>query len=68
MTVKHAKPAVQVCSGIVGWNLDLVEGGGVWLTSEHCAVTPQPGEPVELAGKGFGYIIEGITIGGRFYR
>jgi hypothetical protein len=68
LTVKRAEPAVQGDTGIVGWNLSFVEGSCIWLTSEHCAQTPQFGERAVLAGRGFGYRVEGIEIGGRFYR
>jgi hypothetical protein len=67
-TVKLAKPGVQTETGIVGWSLYLSEGGATWLTSEHCAEPPKPGETARFYGKGFGYIIEGIVIGDRFYR
>lgn len=51
-----------------GWTLSLEEGGCIWLTSEHCQVQPQPGETARLYGKGFGYDVRGIAIGGRVYR
>jgi hypothetical protein len=66
-TVTRAEAAVQTHTGIVGWNLYL-DHGCIWLTSEHCADTPQPGERVRLDGFGFGYPITGIEIGGRRYR
>jgi hypothetical protein len=67
-TVRVAEPAVQAGTGIVGWDLCFVEGGSVWLTSEHCAETPRPGERIRLGGRGFGYRVEWIEIGGRRYR
>ncbi len=66
-TVTKAEPAVQKWSGIVGWNLSST-AGCIWLTSEQCALTPQPGEVAEFLGEGFGRIVEGIRIGGRTYR
>jgi hypothetical protein len=66
-TVRKAEPAVQTHSGIVGWNL-YSEHGGIWLTSENCAQTPEPGEQIVFGGKGFGHIVTSIEIGGRFYR
>ena len=67
-TVRLAEPGVQTETGIVGWNLYFAEGGSVWLTSEQCAETPRPGERVRLGGRGFGYRVEWIEIGGRTYR
>lgn len=66
--VRRAEPGVQTATGIVGWSLYLDPGGSVWLTSEHCAETPRPGEEVILHGRGFGFVITGIVIGGRTYR
>jgi len=66
-TVKRAEPAVQTWSGIVGWDL-YTEYGGIWLTSEHCAVQPQLGERVRFGGRGLGFIVTSIEIGGRLYR
>ena len=68
LTVERADPGVQTCSGIVGWSLYAVEGGGTWLTFENCAEQPQPGERIRYYGRGFGFPIEGIEIGGRVYR
>ena len=65
--ISRVEPAVSV-DGIVGWNLYLVGGGSTWLTSEHCAVTPQPGEIARCYGRGIGFHITGIAIGGRTYR
>lgn len=65
--VRKAEPGVQSATGIVGWSL-YTDYGGTWLTSEQCAVQPQPGEKVRFYGKGMGYWIRGIVIEGRAYR
>jgi hypothetical protein len=68
LTVRRADPAVHTPTGIVGWDVTFVEGGATWVSSEHCAETPRPGERAHLGGRGFGYRIESIEIGGRRYR
>ena len=60
--VKEAQP------GDGGWSLTFAEGTGIWCPSEHCQQEPQPGETARLYGKGFGYPVRGIAIGGRSYR
>ncbi len=51
-----------------GWELGFDGGTFIWCTAEECAQDPQPGEEVRLYGKGFGYPVRGIVIGGRRYR
>jgi hypothetical protein len=70
LLVTSAAAAVQEHTGIVGWDLQL-STGALWLTSEHCAETPRPGEEAVLESErelGFGQRITGVVIGGRRYR
>lgn len=60
------KTAVENTHG--GWTLSFDEGSCLWCTGEECKVPPQPGETARLYGKGFGYQVRGIVIGGRVYR
>jgi hypothetical protein len=70
LSVVHAEPAVQLHTGLVGWDLKM-STGSLWLTSQHCAETPQPGEQVAIESErdlAFGQRITAIVIGGRRYR
>ena len=62
--VKTAEPSD--CSG-PGWTLTFENGWSLWCTAAQCAVAPQPGEEARLYGKGLGYPVRGIVIGGRVY-
>jgi hypothetical protein len=66
-SVLRAEAAIQRDTGIVGWNLYHTCGCN-WLTSERCAETPQAGEQAVFEGRGFGFPVTGIVIGGRRYR
>lgn len=51
-----------------GWYVTRADGWGLFVTSEHCSDEPQPREGMICYGRGIGYPVRGITIGGRVYR
>lgn len=51
-----------------GWLVTRADGWGLFVPSEHCADEPQPGEGMLCYGRGVGYPVRGIVIGGRCYR
>lgn len=56
---------VEPCDG--GWVVTH-NGWGLFCTSEKCGVEPQVGETMFMFGRGIGYEVRGIEIGGRTYR
>lgn len=64
--VYHAEPSSNR-EGEIGWNLNHSKGT-IWLTAKNCQVTPNPEEECLLEGRGFGFPVTGIVIGGRRYR
>lgn len=50
-----------------GWSIGF-GGWGLFVPNDQCAVSPKVGEKVELYGRGVGYSVRGIVIGGRVYR
>ena len=50
-----------------GWELGF-DHLGIGCPDDNCKVAPQVGETVKLFGRGFGYTVRGIEIGGRVYR
>lgn len=51
-----------------GWSVRGSDGWSLFVTSERCAVAPSTGEEFVMFGRGIGYIVRGIAIGGRVYR
>lgn len=51
-----------------GWSVQMGNGWSVWVTNENCKTAPVAGEVIRLYGKGIGYTVRGIVIGGRVYR
>lgn len=51
-----------------GWSVGFVHGWHLFVTSDNVKEPPTPGEPVLLFGRGIGYPVRGIVIGGRVYR
>jgi len=61
-TVKRADPTPD------GWTVHFVEGFAIHVPSRRESTAPAPGETIRCYGKGFGYEVHGITVGGRVYR
>lgn len=57
--------SVEECEGgwVVGHN-----GWSLLCTNDECSVAPQVGEEFVMFGRGIGYTVRGIEIGGRVYR
>ncbi len=51
-----------------GWSIKRADGWSLWVTNEQCAVAPKPGETMLCFGRGFGFGVRGVVIGGRVYR
>jgi hypothetical protein len=51
-----------------GWEVSWREGMLLYVTNEHCKQAPVPGELARLYGRGLGYEVRGVVIGGRVYR
>jgi hypothetical protein len=51
----------------VGWEVEH-DGWHLLVTSEQCQVEPKPGEMMRCYGRGIGYTVRGVAIGGRVYR
>lgn len=62
----HVVESVERCDG--GFLIRFEDCLHLFVTSEHCSVQPQKGEPAKLYGKGFGYQVRGVVIGDRVYR
>lgn len=56
---------VEDCQG--GWIIDH-DGWSLFCTDETCKTPPQVGEMMRMWGRGIGYEVRGIAIGGRVYR
>lgn len=56
---------VKPCEG--GWEV-AHDGWTLFVTSEQCQVEPKPGELMRCYGRGIGYTVRGVAIGGRTYR
>jgi len=53
---------------MTGWFVTDREGWSLYVTNEHCKQAPVPGEAMRRYGRGIGYMVRGIVIGGRVYR
>lgn len=51
-----------------GWSVRSKDGWTLYVTNKHCAAAPQAGEHMIVYGRGFGYPVRGVDIGGRVYR
>lgn len=51
-----------------GWGVTGGSGWSLFIPNELCKQTPKPGESYRLYGRGIGYAVRGIVIGGRVYR
>jgi hypothetical protein len=57
--------SVRPCES--GW--EVAHGGWtLFVTSEQCQYEPKPGEIMRCYGRGIGYTVRGVAIGGRVYR
>lgn len=63
---EHVVGKVVPCDN--GWEIGWRDGFCLFVTNERCQVAPEPGELARLYGKGFGYTVRGVVIGGRVYR
>lgn len=62
MSVKSVEPASQ------GWTVTGSDGWSMYVQNTMCDVAPVPGEPIKFYGRGIGYPVRGIVIGGRVYK
>lgn len=51
-----------------GFGVNFDNGWGLFIPNDAVRTAPMPGEQIELYGKGFGYPVRGIVIGGRVYK
>lgn len=57
---------VDACTD--GWSIKRSDGWTLFTTNENCSVAPSVGEEMRCYGRGIGFPVRGITIGGRVYR
>lgn len=50
-----------------GWHVRSKDGWTLYVTNKHCTTPPQDGERMIVYGRGLGYPVRGIDIGGRVY-
>jgi hypothetical protein len=65
---EHRLETVEAAKDGSGWTITFDDCLCTFVTSKTCKVAPQPGETLRLYGRGFGYTVRGIVIGGRVYR
>jgi hypothetical protein len=56
----------EVHFGEGGWSV-VIDGAMLFVSSARCDVVPKPGEAMRTYGRGFGYPVRGVVIGGRTY-
>lgn len=51
-----------------GWSVGSSDGWSIFVDNGETATPPEVGESLRIYGKGLGYMVRGIVIGGRVYR
>ena len=51
-----------------GWMVERDDGWHLFVPSEDCSTAPTAGEEMRCYGRGIGYPVRGIVVGGRVYR
>lgn len=60
-TVEKVQPSTR------GWEVSFDDGWCLVVTSKRCQVEPKVGETILCFGRGVGYEVRGVVIGGRVY-